>query len=176
MAPIKPTSHTGQAGPASPTGSAKPTKPTNPANPAKPKDTAITRRSILAGAGILVAALAAQALITLFGALHKGRAARITDADGVLHEIPLNTNGRTEITTALGTNVIEVADGQIRIVDATCANKDCVRQGAIGSAGQTIVCLPNRLVIRIEDGDGNEDGGADDTDKDGRPAIDTISG
>jgi hypothetical protein len=119
----------------------------------------VTRRSVLIGVGILAISLAAQACITFFGTLRKGRSASITDSDGVVREMPLDTNGRAEVTTALGTNIIEVADGQIRVVDATCTNKDCVHQGPISRPGQTIVCLPNRLVIRIEGSDDGDDGG-----------------
>jgi hypothetical protein len=119
-----------------------------------PRKNGVTRRSVLLGVGILAISLVAQACITLFGTLHKGRSASITDSDGVVREMPLNTNGRAEVTTSLGTNIIEVADGQIRVVDATCTNKDCVHQSPISRPGQTIVCLPNRLVIRIE---GSED-------------------
>ncbi|MDR0347681.1 MAG: NusG domain II-containing protein [Coriobacteriales bacterium] len=149
----------------------------------------ITRRSLLVGAGILAASLVAQGCIMLFGALHKGRLALITDGDGTVREIPLDTNGRTEITTALGSNTIEVADGQIRVVDATCGNRDCVHQGAISSPGQTIVCLPNRLVIRVEgseadgpNGNGGEGGGGGNNGGNGPngseppPAVDVISG
>ena len=34
--------------------------------------------------------------------------------------------------------------------DADCPDKDCVNQGWISRPGQMIVCLPNRLVIKIE--------------------------
>jgi hypothetical protein len=141
--------------------------------------TGMTRRSIIVGVGLLAAALIAQAGITLFGTLRKGQSAQITDGDGNIHEIPLNTNERKEITTALGTNTVEVADGQIRIVEASCANKDCIHQGAIGKPGQTIVCLPNRLVIRIEDSSGDDGGGnGEDGGNDGTspPDVDAVSG
>jgi hypothetical protein len=143
-------------------------------NGSAPRKGGMTRRSILLGIGILAVSLVAQACITFFGSLRKGRSASITDGDGVVHEIPLDTDGLTEITTALGTNTVEVADGQIRVVDATCGNKDCVHQGAINRPGQTIVCLPNRLVIRIEGADDEDN----DPDTDGRtpPQPDTISG
>lgn len=46
-------------------------------------------------------------------------------------------------------NKIEVRDGQIAIVDANCDDQICVRKGFISKTGQTIVCLPHRLVIEI---------------------------
>jgi hypothetical protein len=143
----------------------------------------MTRRSIVVGAGLLVVSLIAQAGITLFGTLRKGQSAQITDSDGSIHTLSLDTNERREITTALGSNTIEVADGQIRMVDATCTNKDCIHQGAISKPGQTIVCLPNQLVIRIEGSstdnngnDGGNGGNGDDGNKTTPPDVDAVSG
>lgn len=47
------------------------------------------------------------------------------------------------------TNVISVKDGKIAIVESDCPGEDCVHTGWISSAGKTIVCLPNRLEIRL---------------------------
>jgi hypothetical protein len=142
----------------------------------------MTRRSLLVGVGLLAVSLIAQACITLFGTLRAGKSAHITDANGTIRELSLETSQRLEITTALGFNTVEVAEGQVRIVDASCTNKDCVHQGPISKPGQTIVCLPNRLVIRIEGSDsedeGDDTGGADGGNGDEGDAphdIDTLS-
>lgn len=47
-------------------------------------------------------------------------------------------------------NLIEVKDQTIRIKDADCGDLVCVRVGAISKPGETIVCLPHRLVIEIK--------------------------
>jgi len=47
-------------------------------------------------------------------------------------------------------NIIRVEPGRIRVIEASCPDKVDVKQGWISSAHQSIVCLPNRLVIRIE--------------------------
>ena len=44
---------------------------------------------------------------------------------------------------------IIVADGAVRVQEADCPDKICVKRGAISKAGQTIVCLPNRVVVKI---------------------------
>jgi len=51
-----------------------------------------------------------------------------------------------------GFNIIEVGPGRIRVLDADCKDRSCVRQGWISGGALPIVCLPNRLVIRLEDG------------------------
>ena len=55
-------------------------------------------------------------------------------------------------------NKIEVRDGRIAIVYANCGDQICVRKGFINKTGQTIVCLPHKLVIEVMpsgDDDGN---------------------
>ncbi len=48
-----------------------------------------------------------------------------------------------------GVNHIEIKDGGITVTDASCPDKICVHTGTIRRAGETIVCLPNRLIITI---------------------------
>lgn len=48
-----------------------------------------------------------------------------------------------------GTNRIEVKDGGISVTEASCPDKVCVHTGTIRRTGETIVCLPNRLIITI---------------------------
>lgn len=49
--------------------------------------------------------------------------------------------------------VVEVAsDGRARIKESDCPDKVCVRTGWIANPGQVIVCLPNKIVVRVEGG------------------------
>lgn len=48
----------------------------------------------------------------------------------------------------------------VRVAWADCPTQDCVRTGLITRSGQSIVCLPGRIVIRLEGG-GTEDVGVD---------------
>lgn len=54
------------------------------------------------------------------------------------------------IETEFGYNVIEIGDGEVRVIEADCPDKIDVLQGAISRPGEIIVCLPNRLVIEIK--------------------------
>lgn len=47
------------------------------------------------------------------------------------------------------TNTIEISGGQVRMTEADCPDKVCIHTGKISQSGQTIVCLPNRVVIFI---------------------------
>lgn len=61
--------------------------------------------------------------------------------EGYRKEIRLDNNGHY--------NVIEVINGKVRIREADCPDQICVRSGWISINSQQIVCLPNRLVIKI---------------------------
>ena len=45
------------------------------------------------------------------------------------------------------TNVCGIRNGEAKMIEADCPDHLCMKQKAIGSAGGTIVCLPNRVVI-----------------------------
>lgn len=67
-------------------------------------------------------------------------------------EINLTENMRgkeIEIETEYGYNLLEIGDGDIKVVDASCPDKLDVKQGSISKPGEIIVCLPNRLTIEI---------------------------
>lgn len=74
--------------------------------------------------------------------------------DGSLYKkIPLSAHGGTDefvIDTKNGTNTVRVVDQTIQVMDADCKDQICVRQGAISKPGETIVCLPHKLLIEIK--------------------------
>lgn len=54
-------------------------------------------------------------------------------------------------------NVVTISGGKVSVTEASCKNQVCVKHGTISGTGETIVCLPNRLVVRI----GSKGGGYD---------------
>lgn len=46
-------------------------------------------------------------------------------------------------------NVVRVTYESIRIEEANCPDQVCVNSGPIRHPGQTIVCLPHRVVVKI---------------------------
>lgn len=59
---------------------------------------------------------------------------------GESYDIPIKADGF---------NLISVRDGSISITSSDCRNEDCMKMGTISHGGESIICLPNRLSIRI---------------------------
>jgi hypothetical protein len=49
-----------------------------------------------------------------------------------------------------GSNRLVISDGAVFIDEASCPDKLCVHQGRISKKGEELVCLPNRVIVRIE--------------------------
>lgn len=49
-----------------------------------------------------------------------------------------------------GSNTVRVEPGRVRVVDADCVDRVCEKTGWITDRAAPIVCLPHRLVIRVE--------------------------
>ena len=60
-----------------------------------------------------------------------------------------------KIESETGYNILHIEDGQIWIHDASCPDRVCISQGKISYDGEIIVCLPNKMLIKIVDN--NED-------------------
>lgn len=82
--------------------------------------------------------------------------------DGTLYKtVPLSAHHgitRFTINTAQGSNVVEINDASIGIIDADCPDQICVNMGFITKPGQMIVCLPHKLMIEVKtDGTSSND-------------------
>lgn len=54
------------------------------------------------------------------------------------------------IETKYGYNLLEIGDDKVRVIEASCPDKIDVKQGYISNIGETIICLPNKLVVEIK--------------------------
>ena len=53
-----------------------------------------------------------------------------------------------------GRNLIRVEDGAVRVAQADCPDKICVHTGPIRQAGEIIACLPNGVIVYIQEREG----------------------
>ena len=107
------------------------------------------RREILAAVVLLSAALAV--LLLVFTSKSDSRLAVITLDGETVRTIDLDRAADEEFTISgeNGFNVISVKNGQISVTQASCPDKVCVKHGELHSKALPIVCLPNKLVIRL---------------------------
>ena len=61
----------------------------------------------------------------------------------VEQEVPIRRDGVT-------TNVLVIAEGQADMIQADCPDKLCVHQRAISKSKESISCLPNKVVVTVE--------------------------
>ncbi len=56
-------------------------------------------------------------------------------------------------------NNITINNGKVSMSFSDCRNQNCVHQGKISNTSQTIICLPNQVVVEIVDNvkDGGDD-------------------
>ena len=64
-------------------------------------------------------------------------------------EISLSVDGRYPISGPLGTAFLVVEKGRAHLENAPCPLKICEAMGPIDRSGQVIVCLPNRIVVKV---------------------------
>lgn len=67
----------------------------------------------------------------------------------VAGQYPLSVDCTETITTDAGSNTFYIRDGIVFMEDADCHDRICVSMNGISRQGQTIVCLPHKLVLAI---------------------------
>ncbi len=67
-------------------------------------------------------------------------------------KLPLSEDTRIVLGEGGHTNTLVITDGAAQVVEAGCPDQICVNHGAIRYAGESIVCLPHRLVVSVEGG------------------------
>ncbi len=93
-----------------------------------------------------------------FAAADPGALTVVVSADGAeVERFPLAAAEREYRNNGYTVHVSATAEG-VRVDHADCPTQDCVRTGTITRAGQSIVCLPARIVVALE---GAADGGFD---------------
>ena len=65
------------------------------------------------------------------------------------------------VISIAGTNICEIKDGKVKMIEADCPDHLCMKQKAITNAVGTIVCLPNKVVIEGEKAADSKDSSAD---------------
>lgn len=77
------------------------------------------------------------------------RKANVYHENDLILEIDLSINKTYEVAGDNGKVVIEVLNNQIRVVEENSPYHLCSKQGFISNSGQSIICLPNKIIIEL---------------------------
>ncbi len=100
----------------------------------------------------IIFALILGVTLFLYCAPKENPIARIYIDGNCVQSIDLSAaeDGYYEIETPYGTNTVSIADHKICVSQSDCPNHTCIKTGWISDSTMPIVCLPHRLVIKID--------------------------
>lgn len=103
---------------------------------------------------ILIALIVIIAVISFlaFKITQKSGVCVAVSVDGeTIAEYPLNKDLKKDIITDYGKNVLVIKNGEAYVLEADCPDKICAGHRAVSKTGESIVCLPHKLVLSISD-------------------------
>ncbi|QQO11298.1 NusG domain II-containing protein [Breznakiella homolactica] len=74
----------------------------------------------------------------------------VIESSGRSWVFPLDAEEKVQVPGSLGTTVVEIHNGTVRVLSSPCDNQTCVAAGEIHSHGQWVACLPNGVFVLIE--------------------------
>ena len=100
---------------------------------------------------ILIVLIVVCALIMILNfTSNTGKFAVVSVNDKTIAQLDLSNNQTKHIETEQGYNVIVIKNGKCTVSDADCRDGICVNHSAINKIGQSIVCLPHKLIVEIK--------------------------
>ncbi len=111
------------------------------------------RRDLILLLAVLVIGLIGIVILYTRPAALNGEVEVAVDGEVVM-TLPLSED--TEVTIEGvdgGENLLVIQDGTAKIESASCPDGICVRHYAISRDGESIICLPNRVVVTIRGGE-----------------------
>ncbi|WP_026490633.1 NusG domain II-containing protein [Butyrivibrio sp. XPD2002] len=112
------------------------------------EEKASNKRSVILLIIIIIFSLALSVAINMLSP--KGKIAVITVNGETVKELPLSEDAEFVATGYEGgENKVIVKDGTCYVSYADCPDKLCVKQGKIIKEGESVICLPHRVVVTI---------------------------
>jgi len=90
--------------------------------------------------------VAVSSLIIIFFIKKEGKTVVVKKDNEIVYEGSLSENK----TVNLETNKLVIENGEVYMESATCKNQICVHHKKISAKGETIICLPNKVIAEIE--------------------------
>ena len=103
----------------------------------------------LIGLVIAIIALGAFGVSRLFISAKDNLSVTIESAGTVIYKGELAQDKEFMVETGSKHNLVVVKDGKVSVTEADCKDLLCKKRGEIKMAGESIICLPHRLIITI---------------------------
>lgn len=111
------------------------------------------KKEVMIIGGIILISLLGMGAFYLFNMTNANLYVRVSINGEKVSEHPLNKTYTETIETDNGYNVLSIDNGKATITEADCPDQICVKTYPISNAGETIVCLPHKLVVEIVTGE-----------------------
>ena len=86
-----------------------------------------------------------------------GNYVEIEQNGAVIHIMPLDTDAVYNVESGgKVTNTVQVKNGSVSVTYADCPDQICVNHAAVNLSGESIICLPNEVVVSVVERDGRE--------------------
>lgn len=92
---------------------------------------------------IILIAAASAALLFFRGG---GATVTVKQDNKTVYSGSINEDTRVELSG----NTVTVKDGRVYMEWADCKNQICVHTGEISKTGESIICLPNKVIVETE--------------------------
>ena len=112
------------------------------------------KNDIILICAILFVALAAALGLFLFK--KDGDTVTVTVDGKMFGEYSLSENRTVEIKNGNGYNLLVIEDGKAYVKEASCPDGICSSHRPVSSDGESIICLPNKVVIEVHTNGHNE--------------------
>ena len=93
------------------------------------------------------------AAVIFFGQFSRGTTSAEIYVGGELYKVVYDLDRQDmktfKVETENGYNIIAYEAGKIWVSESDCANQTCVKYAKASLVGETIVCAPHKLVIKI---------------------------
>ncbi len=107
----------------------------------------ITKRDLM----LIIILLAVMIILFLFMYLNKktGYNVRISADGKTIKTLSLDKDEEYVFEVDKGYNVVVIKNNEVYVKEADCPDKICVKHKKISNIGETIICLPHKLVVEI---------------------------
>lgn len=98
---------------------------------------------------LLIASFAMLFFVIMGKQRQKGYKVLIYVNGTLVQEVSLEVEAEIVIHGNPGDNVLVIRDRKAYMKEASCENHVCIQQGEVSRNGETIICMPNQIIVEV---------------------------